>query len=374
MRVLLVDDEVRILEALERSLDRLEGWELTSAEGGVQALAKLDAEGPFDALVTDMRMPGMDGNELLRHVVRRSPETVRIVLTGFVAPEGAEEAQRIAHRYLHKPCGPDTLHEAIETSVRAMRRMHSDAMRAAIGAVSTLPPAPKIFLELQALLAEPHASIEQAAALVARDPALTIKCLQMANSAFSSRGGNVRDVKQAVARLGLRALSAVALSTSLHQAASKLPTVRGLDVTAHQARAEQIGELARKLAGGQPFRHEAYTAGLVVDAGLLVMALRMPRDVERILAEHASTGVSLVELERAAWGVSHAEVGAVLLEVWGLPTPIVTAVATHHEPAARPEAPISLEDAVRIAVAVTDAPTTHAYAALLEQQGIALAS
>lgn len=363
MNILLVDDEPRILEGLERSMFEVGGddWHFRSTEGGVAALEALEHEGPFDVIVTDMRMPGMDGNELLRRVVTQYPSMVRIVLTGFVQPEGAADAYRVAHRYLHKPCGPDVLKDAIESAVAGMQRTADERVRAAVGGIDALPPAPAIFLELRTLLSRPNASVDQAARLAERDPALAAKCLHLANSAFASRGSPARDIHQAIARIGLRALQAVAVSVGLEKTAARLPAIPGFDLAAFQRDAEDLGRIARRLARGAPWAQEAYAAGVIADVGTLVLALRWPTQLGAILR---SDDVGLDERERGAFGATHPEVGALLLDLWGLPAPLVDAVATHHHPPSS-SPPVTIADAVRWAVRARENHLPEPLAALL---------
>jgi YesN/AraC family two-component response regulator len=112
-RILFVDDEPRILDGLRRMLrPRRTEWEMGFAVGGEAALACFDAQ-PYDVVVTDMRMPGMDGAALLARVRERSPETVRIVLSGYADPEDAARAARVAHDLVGKPAAAEILRAVI---------------------------------------------------------------------------------------------------------------------------------------------------------------------------------------------------------------------------------------------------------------------
>jgi len=115
-RILFVDDEPELLESLERLLHPMrDRWEMVFARGGVEALAWLETK-PFDVLVTDVRMPRLDGVRLLRWAKAKFPEMVRIVLSGYFEREMALGAAGAAHRYLVKPIDTDRLREAIEST------------------------------------------------------------------------------------------------------------------------------------------------------------------------------------------------------------------------------------------------------------------
>ncbi|HZL98849.1 MAG TPA: response regulator, partial [Planctomycetota bacterium] len=116
-RILIVDDEQRVLSGLRRQLHARRGeWELLFLEGGEAALAELSAR-PADAVVTDMRMPGMDGAQLLAAVAVRHPEIARLVLSGQAEADRQLAARGRCHRYLVKPCPADLLEAAIRQAL-----------------------------------------------------------------------------------------------------------------------------------------------------------------------------------------------------------------------------------------------------------------
>lgn len=113
LRVLFVDDEVKVLEGLERMLRPMRrDWSMTFAPGGEEALEQLAAH-DFDVLVTDIRMPGVDGAELLSRVTDQHPGVVRLVLSGQSDSEIAIRSTGLAHEYLSKPCPADVLKAVI---------------------------------------------------------------------------------------------------------------------------------------------------------------------------------------------------------------------------------------------------------------------
>jgi response regulator RpfG family c-di-GMP phosphodiesterase len=113
-KILLVDDEANILQAYTRILRRRFTFE--TALGGGDALQILQDLGPFAVVVSDMRMPGMDGIELLSTIKERYPDTVRIMLTGNADQGTAVEAvnRGSIYRFLTKPCDPELLAATLE--------------------------------------------------------------------------------------------------------------------------------------------------------------------------------------------------------------------------------------------------------------------
>jgi DNA-binding NtrC family response regulator len=121
-RVLLVDDEVNVLEGLRRSLRPF--FDVTLANGAQEALNLVATQGPFEVIVSDMRMPGMDGITLLASIRRLFPNTVRVLLTGYGDMNSIIAAVNEGNvfRFLSKPCPPWALTRALEDSVRLYRQ------------------------------------------------------------------------------------------------------------------------------------------------------------------------------------------------------------------------------------------------------------
>ena len=113
MRVVFVDDEPQVLRGITRMLDCADvQWDIDTVGSGIEALQLL-AEKPADVVVSDMKMPGMDGAELLTEVERLYPSTVRIVLSGQIDKDAVDRPIPPVHEYLFKPCAAETLKATI---------------------------------------------------------------------------------------------------------------------------------------------------------------------------------------------------------------------------------------------------------------------
>lgn len=117
-KILVVDDAKNILSSMKRQFRKQ--YDIHTAEQGEEALSILDAKGPFCVVVSDMQMPGMNGAELLTQIKKRSPDTIRILLTGQADMDAAISAVNDGqiYRFLTKPCPMTTLSESLEESVR----------------------------------------------------------------------------------------------------------------------------------------------------------------------------------------------------------------------------------------------------------------
>jgi DNA-binding NtrC family response regulator len=168
-RILFVDDEVKILEGLRRMLRPMRNeWEMDFAPGG-QAALDLMAASPFDVIVSDMRMPGLDGAALLEQVCARYPQVVRIVLSGHTDVAAALRVVPIAHQFLAKPCDTGMVRLAIDRACQLQALLTDGSVRSLVGGLGDLPALPRIYDALNKALADPDSSIAKIANIVEQD-------------------------------------------------------------------------------------------------------------------------------------------------------------------------------------------------------------
>lgn len=316
MRVLFVDDEPRVLEAIERTLFQLDvDWEASFAEGGPAALAELE-KAHFDVVVSDMRMPGMDGAALLGEVCAKYPHVARIVLSGQTDEAAAFRVVKVAHQFLAKPCSSETLQQVIGRTQELRNWLREERLQAVVGRLDRLPSTPRLFSDLSRALDDETASADTVAAIVRQDPAMSSKVLQIVNSSLFSSGTAVSDVRAAVLRLGMKTIRNLALGLGAFDSIGKTSARSKASIDELQRRSLAIAQLSSRIARGRDDTDAAFMAGLVCDVGQLILA-----DVS------APDG-----LAEQPGNVTHAEVGAFLLGLWGLPFRIVEAVANHHAP------------------------------------------
>jgi HD-like signal output (HDOD) protein/CheY-like chemotaxis protein len=328
-RILFVDDEPRVLQGLQRLLrPHRDDWEMAFVTSGAEALDLLDAS-PFDVIVTDMRMPGMDGATLLTEVRGRHPGTVRIVLTGHTELDNALQAAAVAHQVLSKPCEPAALVAAVERAVEVEQLLGDTALRDAVGGVDALPSHPRVLAELDRLFASGTTSSRDIARVVARDPAVSAKVLQLVNSAFFGLARRVTDLEQAVTYLGVSVLHGLIVGAAALRSFEDVDIPDGYAYDAVRAHGVATANLARAITGPVE-APDAFVAGLLQDVGHLLLLRGLPHYVE-VLDEHGATGRPLHEIEREVLGFTHADAGTYLLALWNLPHPVVEAVGHHHD-------------------------------------------
>ena len=330
-RVLFVDDEPAMLEGLRRSLYRAQKeWEMTFVTNAALAVAAL-REFSYDVLVSDMRMARTDGAELLEIARDNSPQTVRIVLSGYAEERQVTRLVPLAHQYLAKPCAPGQLQAAIERCLKLQATLQNPRVRSLVGRVRTLPAIPSVYAELGAVMAREDATAREVAAAAMRDSAIAAKILHVANSSFFRLARPVNRIEQAVVHLGFDAVRNLALSAEVF---SRWPrnSLEGFEPDRIQAHAQAVAAGAYVLAAGQPWADDAMLAGLLHDIGYWVLLQESPREMVEVQRMARTDGISLPAAEYRAFGASHAELGAYLLGLWGLPFPIIGAIAHHHAP------------------------------------------
>lgn len=330
--VLFVDDEPRMLSGLRRMLvGQREHWRMSFANSAHKALDVLSADS-CDVIVTDYRMPEMDGGELLRLVREQYPSTARVIFSGQTDESSLLNVVLLAHRLLSKPCQAEEIISAIER-VLALRAVLSDEnIKREIVGLESLPSPPTTLIELFQVLESENASVAAVASVIERDPAATAKVLQVVNSVSSGMKIRVTDLRQAISLLGMRNVRALVL---MHDLIGTFDTQKlvspewASQLTRHCI---QTSRLARRLAGDAPWADHAFIAGLLLEVGQLVLASCRPDAFTACLdAWHESEG-SLSDAELAILNINHARIGAYLLHLWGLPLDVVEAVASHGMP------------------------------------------
>ena len=352
-RILFVDDEADILAGLRNVLRKQRHvWDMVFALGAEQALAELD-KGPFDVIVSDMRMPGMDGASLLTKVKRDHPCIVRIVLSGHAEREAVIRAVTVAHQFLSKPCDGDVLRARIESMCGLQSLLHDPGILHVIGTFAQLPCAPKVFMQLTEMLAKEKVDVADIAQIVERDPAMAAKVLQLVNSEYFGLSQRISSIHQAVTYLGVELIEALAVSIHVSEG-PELKSIPGFSIDRVQSNAFSMARLARRLASGAEAAEEAFAAAMLHDVGKIILALGMPDRFAETIRVAAETRRPAHDVERELLGLTHAEVGAYLLGVWGLPFRIVEAVAYHHTPSRAPGAASEILTTVHVAATMID--------------------
>lgn len=332
-RILFVDDEPMVLQGLQRVLRSFRSdWDMVFVESAQEALGKLE-ELPFDVIVTDMRMPGMNGADLLKEVVRRYPSMVRIVLSGHADKELVSQCVGVAHQYISKPCDPAELKALIRNACVLSGRMVDDDVRKIIGAIDSLPSVPELYLRLKAALNQEEVDPRTLGAIIQLDIGMTAKILKLVNSAFFGLRRVISNAQDAVTYLGIDTIKTLVLSNAIFEQSKPFQTkLFNISDLWHHSMTVAAGAKAIARAEGmeRALIEEAFVSGILHDVGVLILAANFPKEYDQVASLVTTEKVMIPTAEQEFFGVTHAEVGAYLLGLWGLPSPILNIVSLHH--------------------------------------------
>jgi putative nucleotidyltransferase with HDIG domain len=335
-RILFVDDEPMILHGLQRSLRKMRNeWKMVFASGGKEALKILDTN-PMDVVVTDLKMPEMDGTRLLSEIKKHHPHVVRIILSGHVKHDMTLQSVQIAHQCLAKPCDAEILKLTL-TKIFALKAILSDdAIKKIVSQIESLPSMPNIYTAIIDEMQSEDPSIKKVGDIIAQDASMAAKILQVVNSVFFGLSRKISSIQQAVMLLGLETIRSLVLSVKIFAEFSRKKfSWFNIDELFNHSMAVSCytQAIAKNEKMDRDLISNSLMAGLLHDLGKLILATNFQKPYRRLLAEAQNSDHNLWNLEYETFGTSHAEIGAYLMGLWNLENPIIEAIAFHHRPA-----------------------------------------
>ncbi len=334
-KILFVDDDQNILLGLKRTLRSMRReWDMEFASSGQEAL-DIMAKSSFDVIVSDMRMPKMNGVELLETVMERYPDTIRIILSGHSDQEMILRSIKSTHQFLIKPSNTVTLKFTIERACGFRELLRDKMLRRIIGSAEDLPTLPKLYSMIMKEIQSPDVCLKNMGDIVSRDISMSAKLLKVVNSAFFGLPQRINDPQQAAVYLGLDTLRALVLAIEVFSSDMKdqeLIASSLEDIWRHSLDVGRVAkEIAYSLSGDKKIAEEAMVGGMLHDIGKLIL-LRIPDKYKEIQALNEDIGCGILAAENEVLKTSHAELGAYLLCLWGISEDIVTVIAYHHNP------------------------------------------
>ena len=334
-RILFVDNDSGVDLELTRTLRSIcPEWEMEIAMSGEEAL-NIMCKSPFDVIVSDIRVQGIDSIELLDTVSERYPETVRIVHSDLSSPEMSLKSTMTAHQLLMKPCCAETMKNTIERTCRLRDLLRSETLKKTIASIKNLPSLPSLYNLIVAEMKSPEGSLKKVGYLISQDVSMSAKILQLVNSAFFALPRKITDPQQAAVFVGIETLKSLVLSIHVFSSLSEdaeLSEFSLMKMWSHSLRTSRLaGDIARSANAERKVVEEAMIAGMLHDIGKLVL-LEVPRQYKEVMELIKTTGCDSSDAEYTVMKTSHAELGAYLLGLWGLPDTVVESVAFHHDP------------------------------------------
>ncbi len=334
-KILFVEDDRLMRDVYQAILLGDAGqWQVKTAPSGAAALA-LMKESAFDVIASDLNMPEMDGIELLKQVGQLYPQTSRIVISGRSDQSDIADALGSIHQFLLKPVDVKTLRATLVRINRLDAYLKDEKLKALAGRIGSLPSFPALYLEIMEAVESPDASLQSIADIVVKDPGITAKILQVANSASQGVTERIHDPVDAIRQLGVYTVRSLVLSAHVY---GSFPAahIQNFPVETLWGHLMKCGEIARIIMYSEEAEasdvEDAFTAGILHDIGKLMLAESLPQEFQKALALAAEHRVPLHEVEMRVFGATHAGLAAYLLGLWGLPAPVVEAVAFHHNP------------------------------------------
>jgi putative nucleotidyltransferase with HDIG domain len=275
-----------------------------------------------------------------------------MILSGQSSREAVYRSLSPAHQFLVKPCSPKELITRLSQAFAMRDLLANQSLKTVISGMRSLPSLPMLYDELTASLRKEDPSLSEIARIISKDVSMAVKILQLANSAFIGSSGRVSSLVQALSLIGTETVRTLVLSVhvfsqfdSKSHVAARLPGLWEHSIA--------VSRLAQRIAACEnsvkSLVEESFTAGLLHDVGKLVLLAEMPRLYEEIFEAEACCES---DHELNLLGCTHAEIGAYLMSIWGIPLSLVQAVAFHHHPSDAGDTQFSPLTAVHAAGAI----------------------
>ncbi len=351
-KVLFVDDDQGIINGLKRIMRSLRNeWEMHFVLDGQSALDILEKE-RFDVIVSDMRMPGINGAELLSRVREKYPYMIRIILSGYSDQDLLLEAVRPAHQFLSKPCDAETLKKTVTRITEIQNILSSTELKQIVSKIDSLPSLPSLYQEITHALQKDDISVKEIGEIIQKDIGMSAQILKLVNSSFFGFFKNISSPVQATSLLGIDTVKTLVLSigifSSLKYEQELLLSYDKLwnHSTLTATFAKYIASLISK---DHVFIEDAFIAGFLHDIGILILASNLPKKYKQILDIVSGEKRNIWEVEKELLGTNHAEIGAYLMGLWRFPNQVIEAVIRHHNPEILGDEPHSLVTILHLA-------------------------
>jgi HD-like signal output (HDOD) protein/ActR/RegA family two-component response regulator len=331
-KIIFVDDEPNILDGLRRMLRSLRAdFDMYFAAGGREAL-EIMAKERFAVVISDMRMPGMDGAQFLETVQKEYPHTIRIMLTGQADESSILRTIGVVHQFLAKPCDPELL-KTVLAQTGALQNILSDGrLKDLVSRIGTLPSLPTVYTKLQKAIASPDVEISEVVAIIEQDIAMSAKVMQLVNSAFFGIYKKVESPGRAVKLLGLETVKVLVLGIEIFSQVKIPKNILNIDTL--WSHSLTVGKIAKAIAANETADNDlinnTFLAGILHDIGKLILVSELPEQYRQVIDLARAKKIVLTTAEQTIFGAEQGAVGAYLAGLWGFSRPIVEAVCFNH--------------------------------------------
>ncbi|MHC5061037.1 MAG: response regulator [Planctomycetota bacterium] len=354
-RILFIDDDRSVLDGLRRMMHKMrDEWKMEYVTTAGDAL-KVMRSTHYDIVVSDLRMPSMDGVEFFEKVKKKYPDVLRFMLSGYLQQPLQGRAAKCVHQFIPKPCDAEQLKKMIARSFALRDRLRSEEASEIVSNLHSLPVMPKAYQDVISVLSDPQCSPRNVGKMIGQDIGMSAKILQVVNATFRSRAGRIVDPVHAVVWLGLKTIEALILTDGVFLKLTE-KQVKDFHAIALQEHCARVGLLAKAICRTMNMSDDdldvAAMAGILHDAGKIILIAKFPEKYAEAIRVSRDRRIPLYDAELELLNVTHAQLGGCLLELWGIPNPIIEAAAFHHDPGLCISDEFSIISAVYIADAI----------------------
>ena len=334
-KIIFVDNDRKVIQRLKKQLYPMRfEWEMEFVRSGKDAL-KIMKNSSVDAVVSDLHLPEMDGVKFFDTVMELYPGTVRIVYSDNSDKALSMESVKCTHQFLLKQSNAETIKYTIERTCKLQDLLKNKKLIDTVSGIRNLPSLPKLYDLITKEMQSSDPSIIKVGNLISQDVSLSAKILQLVNSAYYSLPRKIIDPRQATIYLGTEIVKAIVLTNHVFSTYSDEAELLGFNIAEMWRHSLMVSVLAAEIARAELAEsseiEEALIAGMLHDIGKLIL-LKVPDKYKEVVSFVDYTGSDFVDAEYAVVKTSHAELGAYLLGLWGIPDSIVEIVAFHHKP------------------------------------------
>jgi HD-like signal output (HDOD) protein len=351
LRILYLEESPELVAELVNELRQHKFWEVAHAEN-LEEARNLARKQPVDVALLSATMPDTDPVQVAEELTQLHPK-----LTTFILAPDAESGGGLAYasgrfQFLPKPCNPQALISAVERTALLVSWLNNNTTLALVSGLHSLPTIPSNYQGVIRTIHSPDSSIQDIGEAISKDMGITSRVLQVANSAYYGYSKKITSPTEAAQLLGIETLRSLVRYTHVLNNFPQTPASNAIfdKVWRHSI---GVAAIARRIAmletNNETLAEEAFTAGLLHDIGKLILIGIKPDEYKEVIRQAAEAKTPIHLLERIKLGTTHAETGGYLLSLWGIPFPILEAVAWHHFPGECKERTFSSLTAVHIA-------------------------
>lgn len=331
-KILFINDEANTLKEANK-LFQIDGYRFHLASSGAQALEFMTRI-PVDMVITDMRLSDFDGYQLLKKLREKFPHVMRLIIANPSDEKLVLKAIEagLARMYVIKPWDGGYFKNIVSKMFETKEMLESNDLINIMHLQDKLPTMPTLYTELCDAI-ESDSNMEDVAKIIETDQSTAARVLHIANTAFfGARTGNI---KQATMYLGFSNLKNIVLSSVLFEQQeenfySKYVSME--TIWKHASLSNKIVNIIYDKLLGRKVKDVGASAGLLHDIGKILLIKNFPTQYMEVVKKVATENKTFEEVEKEFFSVSHMEVGAFLLNWWGLPHPIVESALFHHDP------------------------------------------